>query len=166
MLFVHGIGNQTRGSTLTSFGTPLVEWLQARAEQSGANATLGNTTLTSAGGEPASSEFTIRSTNDERRWLFAESWWAQSFPVAEFGDVAKWSLLIVPWTIGTHFAKRAGARKRFGSRISAGATLIGALLLSPLLLVILTILLVLGGIPLPQLRSALAKITGKIAMSS
>jgi hypothetical protein len=168
VLFVHGIGNQTLGSTLTAFGSPLVEWVRARARHAGAKAELGTTVLTVAGDEPASSELTISSGNGQRRWLLAESWWAQSFPTAQFRDVAKWSLLIVPWTIGTHFARRlsrAGARKRFGSRLGAGAALVGALLLSPLLLAILATLLLLGTIPWPQLQSALTKIQLAIASS-
>jgi fumarate reductase subunit D len=168
VLLVHGIGNQTLGSTLTAFGTPLVEWLRARAKRTGAKAELGTTVLTATSDEPASSELTISSGNGQRRWLLAESWWAQSFPTAQFRDVAKWSLLIVPWTIGTHFAKRlsrAKARKRFGSRLSAGAALVGALLLSPVLLLILAMLLLLGMIPWPQLQNALAKIQLAIASS-
>ena len=168
VLLVHGIGNQTLGSTLTGFGTPLVEWLRARARRAGAKAELGPTVLTARSEEPASSELTLSSGAHRRRWLLAESWWAQSFPTAQFRDVAKWSLLIVPWTIGTHFAKRlsrAGTRKGFGGRLGAGAALVGALLLSPLLLAILATLLLLGTIPWPQLQSALAKIQLAIASS-
>lgn len=168
VLFVHGIGNQTLGSTLTDFGTPLVESLRARARRAGAKAELGATVLTATGDEPASSELTLSSGNGRRRWLLAESWWAQSFSTAQFRDVARWSLLIVPWTIGTHFARRlsrAGTRKRFGGRLGAGAALVGALLLSPVLLAILATLLLLGTIPWPQLQSALAKIQLAIASS-
>ena len=168
VLLVHGIGNQTLGSTLTDFGTPLVEWLRARAERAGAKAELGTTVLTLASDQPAHSELTISSGGRQRRWLLAESWWAQSFASAQFRDVAGWSLLIVPWTIGTHFARRlsrAAAWKRFGRRVSAGAALIGALLLSPALLLTLALLLVLGTIPWPPLRSALARIQLAIASS-
>jgi hypothetical protein len=168
VLFVHGIGNQALGSTLTGFGTPVVESLRARAKRAGAKAELGATVLTATSDEPASSELTISSGHDQRRWLLAESWWAQSFPTAQFRDVAKWSLLIVPWTIGTHFAKRlsrAGGRTQFGGRLAAGAALVGALLLSPVLLAILATLLLLGTIPWPPLQSALAKIQLAIASS-
>ena len=168
VLFVHGIGNQTLGSTLTDFGTPLVESLRARARRAGARAELGATVLTATGDEPASSELTLSSGIGRRRWLLAESWWAQSFPTAQFRDVARWSLLIVPWTLGTHFAKRlarAGARRRFGGRLGAGAALVGALLLSPVLLAILATLLVLGMVPWPQLQNAVARIQLAIASS-
>ena len=89
VLFVHGIGNQTLGSTLTDFGTPLVESLRARARRAGAKAELGATVLTATSDEPASSELTLSSGNDRRRWLLAESWWARSFPTAQFRDVAR-----------------------------------------------------------------------------
>ena len=32
VLFVHGIGTQTRGQTLTAFGGPFCRWLQDRCE--------------------------------------------------------------------------------------------------------------------------------------
>lgn len=176
VLFVHGIGNQTAGSTLTAFGTPIVEWLHARAARAGdtgAHVRVGATTLVGAGAEPATSELVLVSAHGERRWLLAEAWWAESFPMAEFRAVAEWSLVIVPWTIGTHFARRwTRARTEIGSGVAAAtariwaiAALVGALMLSPALLLILSLLLAIGRIPWPQLRSAVAAIQRAIGSS-
>ena len=167
VLFVHGIGNQTQGSTLAEFGTPLVEWTRSRAKDAGIRTEVAHTVLTGPNDEPAFSELTFFSKSP-RRWLLAESWWAQSFPLAQFRDVATWSLLIVPWTLGTHFGKRmrrVWKSGRPGRRIAAVSALVGALLVSPLVLLVLAVLLALGTIPWPQLRAVVAKIQLSIASS-
>jgi hypothetical protein len=167
VLFVHGIGNQTRGATLTDFGTPLVDWIRSIADQQGVGASIGRTVLSDASDEPASSEIFFVSPKGARGWLLAESWWAQSFPVAQFRDVARWSLLIVPWTIGTHFAKRIArgrGRRRFASGVKGVAALVGGLLLSPLVLLVVAVLLALGKIPWPPLQNTVANL--QLAMAS
>lgn len=168
VLFVHGIGDQTRGATLTDFGTPLVDWIRSIADQQGVDARIGRTVLSDASDDPASSEIFFASNNGARAWLLAESWWAQSFPVARFRDVARWSLLIVPWTIGTHFAKRIArghGRRRFASGVRGIAALVGGLLLSPLVLLVVAVLLALGKIPWPPLQNTVANLQLAVAAS-
>src|SRR6187399_294158 len=158
VLLVHGIGNQPRGATLTDFGTPLIDWISSRAKVSGATATVRSASLVRDDEEPALAELEIHTNTRSTRWLLAESWWAQSFPGARFSDVARWGLVIVPWAIGSHFAKRLSRveRGKHGgfrwilSFASALATLVGGLLLSPFLLLMFAITLVLGKIPIPQ----------------
>jgi hypothetical protein len=173
VLFVHGIGNQPRGSTLTDFGTPLIERLRSQAKASGATASVRAASLVRDDDEPARAELDIGTNTRSTRWLLAESWWAASFPGARFSDVARWGLVIVPWAIGSHFAKRLSqveGRKHGGVRwvlsfASALMTLVGGLLLSPFLLLMLSIMLLLGKIPIPQLQSALSQLQSPIASS-
>jgi len=173
VLFVHGIGSQPRGSTLTEFGTPLIDWVSRRARASGATATVRTASLVRDDEEPPRAELEIHTETRSTRWLLAESWWAQSFPGARFSDVARWGFVIVPWAIGSHFAKRLSrveGRKHGGFRwilsfASALATLLGGLLLSPFLLLVLAITLLLGKIPIPQLQSALSQLQSPIASS-
>src|SRR5215471_11457728 len=151
VLFVHGIGNQPRGSTLTDFGTPLIERVARRAKASGVTAIVRTASLVRDDEEPARAELEIHAKTRSARWLLAESWWAQSFAGARFSDVARWGLVIVPWAIGSHFAKRLSrveGRKHGGvtwilSVASALVTLVGGLLLSPFLLLMLAIMLLL-----------------------
>jgi hypothetical protein len=164
VLFVHGIGNQTEGSTLSEFGTPLIEWLDSRSGQAGQKLVMGATVLAPPDGTPAHSKFGIVGGARPCSVIFAESWWAKSFPIARFHDVAIWSLLITPWTIGTHFASRMRTRKKravdFVYRL---LLLVAALLMSPLLLLAFGALLVLSWIPLGALRDAVASVQFAIA---
>ena len=173
VLFVHGIGNQPRSSTLTDFGTPLIERIRSQAKASGATASVRAASLVRDDDEPARAELDICTKARSTQWLLAESWWAASFPGARFADVVRWGLVIVPWAIGSHFAKRLSrveGRKHGGVRwvisfASALITLVGGLLLSPFLLLMLSITLLLGKIPIPQLQSALSQLQSPIASS-
>ena len=167
VLFVHGIGTQTRGSTLTAFGTPIVEWLDCAARRVDGHLHAGPAVISDADHEPARCALTFARGADERHWLLAECWWADSFPVAQFRDVAAWSLLIVPWTIGTHFVKRLRrkGRRTFLSRANALGAFVAGLICSPFLLLAIGVLLILGRIPWAPLRETVAVIQLSIAGS-
>lgn len=124
---------------------------------------------------------------ETERWCLAESWWAETFGVPGFGNLMRWGLRTIPWTIGSHFGsqlRRALARRVTASAASAiepgwrrvarqlawaGSvsaallSLVGGVLLSPLLLAAFGLLLLLALLPIPQLREALLKIQLSIA---
>ena len=109
VLFVHGIGEQQRGDTLTEAGDVLAEWLRRWLDATrggrldvlhvalhappepnhdpvrGAHAILR---IRQLGGDPA---------QPERTWLLAESWWADTFRAASFSEFAAWGLGVGPW---------------------------------------------------------------------
>jgi hypothetical protein len=137
VLFVHGIGNQPRASTLVESGTPLIEWLKILGERaeiedavevtaaslSGEGPEPAHLTLrlalparagtsdeasSGANASPTSAEAEPSSSSVERRWLLAEAWWAESFAMPRFGDLCRWGLGVLPWAIGSHFGLPLG----------------------------------------------------------
>ena len=176
ILFVHGIGDQPQGSTLVEFGTPLVEWLAERAAARRGTVLVGEAQLAPGDpGTPAYADVTIAADGESRRWLMAESWWAASFGVVRFSDLARWATAVVPWTFGSHFgvrlvrawrAPRNGNQNAWLGRLAAAAlSLLAGLVLSLVMLVALAGLLVLGLIPWERLRSAIARYQLRLAAS-
>jgi hypothetical protein len=110
-------------------------------------------------------------------WLLAESWWAETFSVPSFGDLAGWGLGIIPWTLGSHFGERvrlAWAAHRqaktaaerawsFVKLIRAFLALVASLLLSVVTMAWLLLLLVLAAIPITSLREALGAMQRRFA---
>ena len=103
VLFVHGIGEQREGRTLTSFTTALYTWLfHWNSRQDGERLRvpqLRDVVLSpSASGcsdEPAHGSMRTElrladGTPYDRRWLLAESWWAEVFSPPRFADLARW----------------------------------------------------------------------------
>src|SRR5438552_13725124 len=96
VLFVHGIGDQPRASTLVDFGTPLIEWLADCAQQLGGSVAVSRACLTPGDDEAASAELRIDNAGAARRWLLTEAWWAECFAMRPFPEVARWMLAVVP----------------------------------------------------------------------
>jgi hypothetical protein len=119
------------------------------------------------------------------RWLLAESWWADTFSPPTFSELAHWSLGIVPWIIGSHFAAQINRRlgekpdttaaladrvrriwelNRWLWRVAAAFGGFGLGLASGILaLPALALMLALGTIPIPRLRSALLRVQLRLA---
>jgi hypothetical protein len=177
VLFVHGIGDQPRGSTLVDFGTPIADWLMERASALDCHVEIAKAHITSPEGLPPHSKVTIEGPELSRRWLFAESWWASSFRTPRFRDLAGWGLKVAPWTLGTHFASRlvrawqkpaSGILQKSGKAISiakAFVSVIGGLLLSTAVVALFAALLVVRLIPWKRLRDAAAAVQVRIASS-
>ncbi|MDP9176775.1 MAG: hypothetical protein M3O61_03760 [Gemmatimonadota bacterium] len=175
VLFVHGIGDQPRASTLVDFGTPLSEWLSERAKQVDGSMVVSSACLTPGDNEPASAELSFEGNGSRRRWLVAEAWWAESFAMRPFPEVARWTLSVVPWTFGSHFgcrlqrvlrARRHGWRGRliWLARVSwALIALLFGVGLSLVVLVLLSGLLLLGLIPWERLRTAIRRMQVRMA---
>jgi hypothetical protein len=105
-------------------------------------------------------------------WLLAESWWAETFYPPSFDDVAYWCFRIVPWIVGSHFGaqvqRRLSERPKHRSvhdiwalsgwtwRLAAAiGGLAFGLLSTVVTMPLLTIILIVGAIPVPKIRSML-----------
>lgn len=91
LLFVHGMGEQERGDTITQMGDALTEWLRRWIRPPG-NFTIREATLregheTSVGTTGPSSHVSVVLTDADgssQEWLLAESFWAGAFRPATF----------------------------------------------------------------------------------
>lgn len=133
LLFVHGIGQQRRGQTLLQAAEGVHDWLTAWLEprtppKIGEPAprkrveVIESFLLESPPDDPAAPAFTRSSValdpdSDTRStWLFAESWWAESFEPPSFSSFARWGVTVLPWNVLVNFVdllrlNLAGARK-------------------------------------------------------
>lgn len=130
ILFVHGMGEQARGDTVTEMGDSLSEWLRRWARPRGdvdvsiRKAILRSSRDTEPGpgelpGPVAHGYLTITRTRAEtgepveppetQEWLLAESWWADVFRPATFGELATWVISVGPSVIAS---QRAGVVQR------------------------------------------------------
>jgi hypothetical protein len=106
VLFVHGIGEQSRGQTLLDcvepLGRAINQWLGTGSVQGDADVRLDRTTLSGERTEaavPAHTFMRVHSGGRDSTWLLAESWWARAFVPARSSEVAEWAVLIAPWLI-------------------------------------------------------------------
>lgn len=106
MLFVHGMGEQGRGDTVTEMGDALTEWLRRWIDARGAGFRIRAATLREDGGastEP-SARVAVVLTDEEgvaQEWLLAESWWAGAFRPATFRELVVWAVSVGPWLIAS-----------------------------------------------------------------
>lgn len=193
VLFVHGIGQSKQGETLLNFGEPLraaIEQLLEPADRARAvTAKVSAAWLSDPGdGIPARAELSIEGactsgpdTNTPSRWLLAEAWWAQTFPTPTYGDIASWSFGALPATLVSHFDRRfrrAGfdlirvlrgdaapvrALSALVRMVVEGLVLTLALAATPILLLMVAALLVLGLPPLKITRDLAGSLQRTIA---
>src|SRR5438445_7008972 len=112
LLFVHGIGQQKRGQTLAQCEESICKWLSLWL---GSKVVLdrGYAYRTDAPSSdpkaPAFAHLYLRSAGSNEclsHWLFAESWWAESFEAPQYHDVARWGISILPWSVLAAFNDR------------------------------------------------------------
>lgn len=169
VLFVHGMGEQERGDTITEMGDALTEWLRQRLEHvpgadfkiRGALLRVGETvpsgqTDDTLGGQAhvAVTIFTKsrRGPPREQDWLLAESWWAGAFRQASFFELVTWAIAVGPWLIASQRAG-IGRRVRPNFVVAQILTLVAALVaavITPLALALLLLSLV----PVPVFSAA------------
>ena len=161
VLFVHGIGNQRPGETLVRWGDALVGVL-AQATGNKAVATVDNARIGDLdAGDVTQARVTIRSEGaTPEPWLITESWSGRcGFPAPSYSELVSWGLRALPWSIAFYFALRywQTSRQSTWTKISSAPLavlqLAVALLIAPVLLLFLAIGLILGALPIPQLRS-------------
>jgi hypothetical protein len=167
ILLIHGIGQQKRGETLLEFGEPICRWLDA---VSAGGVKIGETFIAADLNDPSAPAHS-RARIGETTLLMAESCWAESFPTPTFGEVAKWALLALPWTLATQFASRfepamgdEGAVLRNYPRFALDTvTYVLAYLLGACVQLCVAVLLLLALLPIPKLRDLLLRLQMEIA---
>jgi hypothetical protein len=186
ILFVHGIGTQRKGETLTNFGGGLYQWLVSAKDRGErrhfTDVTLGDARLVAPEdpGAPAHASLTLHPVAQTPvRWLLAESWWAEAFAAPSFTDLASWGVNIVPWTLGSHFGAHVRAiwvRRDENTRTLDWATwvmrltrglvgLAASLVLSVAALAALVLMLIVALVPISSLRKWLGTVQQVLAAS-
>lgn len=188
ILFVHGIGTQRKGETLTNFGGGLYKWLDS-AKDRGECRQFERVTLNDARlvapedpGAPAHANLTLHPVGVAQtpvQWLLAESWWAEAFAAPSFTDLASWGVNIVPWTLGSHFGAHVRAiwvTRHDNSSALAWATwlmrltrglvsLAASLFLSVAALAALVLMLIIALVPISAVRKWLGTVQQVLAAS-
>ena len=121
------------------------------------------------------------------RWLLAEAWWAQTFGLPQFQELAVWGFLMLPWAVMTHFASRL--QRAWNSDASQGDSptgwwakrlegvarllkvawqtlaLLMAVVLFPVLAIGVLIVVVLGAVPIPWVRQVAVAVQRLVSTS-
>ncbi|MGW7515543.1 hypothetical protein ACWGJ2_08105 [Streptomyces sp. NPDC054796] len=116
VLFVHGIGDQGQGDTLTSFSGPLLDCARRLVEGPGGEGLeMSEERSTGSAGEDTL-RVTLRRDTDggagpgtgpdvegtTATWLVSEAWWAKVFAAPSYGQLVRWLLLAGPQTLYRH----------------------------------------------------------------
>jgi hypothetical protein len=122
VLYVHGMGEQEQGDSVTDMGDELTEWLRKWLPPDSfkireARLRTGGQVFAGAPDHPIGGEAHVSVTiTDETKqppavqeWLLAESWWAKSFRQATFTELVAWAFSAGPWLIAS---QRAGLENR------------------------------------------------------
>jgi hypothetical protein len=112
VLFVHGVGEQSRGDTLTEMGDALILWVKRWIERPAPGQVVGpqgqirilSASLRDPGDDLVSFSNVALEVGvpegDECRtshWLMGESWWADVFRPPSFGEFAAWGVSVGQW---------------------------------------------------------------------
>jgi hypothetical protein len=165
VLFVHGIGTQPPRDTLVRWGDVLLKVIgRATGQQPGRTIPIiGRAEAGDRyGDKPAevAVKFRCNDRDQSEKWLLAEGRWADSFPAPSYAELVSWSFRAVPWAIALHVAQsywQTNPEASKGAWLWADAKaigkLLGAMALTPVFVILLASTLVLGLLPIPQLRS-------------
>ena len=171
VLFVHGIGTQAQGRTLADWGHTVTDWinrwtLHASPKEGPPAITVGDANLSPADStQPAHAVVDITTAGlsgpVNGQWILAESWWAATVLPPSYRELVRWSLVVVPWAIASHFILRF--RRREAHQVTGlwklmplAGNFVGmlvAMVAMPFLLVSLGLVLLIGSIPIPQVRA-------------
>ena len=190
ILFVHGIGEQKKSETLIAFGEPIIHWLNSWIRGADSNSEtdpviIVDSILNSGADkdEPSYSRLRIESANNVDDWLIAESWWAESFTAPTYRDLLNWAMIVLPFTVATHFYRRVrlavknedeGARRlsRKEKIFQCFLEVIMAIFfvaILPIIGMMVVLVLALGVLPIPKLRAwmlaAQSKLLGTVGDS-
>lgn len=189
LLFVHGMGEQERGDTITQMGDALAEWLRKQLANRGDETAATETDFrireaSLRGGESsglAHASVEVSGTSDgvktTQSWLLAESWWADAFRPATFSELVAWAIAVGPWLIAS---QEAGLRQRlsladaFGKqpfwrrvadRVVAGILVIIAALVAAIITPLALGLLVLSLVPVPVVSDFIRRLVQNLSGS-
>jgi hypothetical protein len=167
LLFVHGIGEQSRGDTVISFGEPVVGWLDAWLRGHGrGSARFSAAELRSSArlGATAVIERKIEAGSVTAEWRLAESWWAGDFKKPPFTMLAGWLLSTGFWTVLSHAARSAFTRKGgWWLRVFDVVKIAAAIPAGWLLQIGVVLLALLAWVPIPKMRRALSALLLRIS---
>jgi hypothetical protein len=90
IVFVHGIGEQSPGSTLERFGPPVAAYARAH---SGPQSALVR--------RPEGWGLTLDDGAAKRRWLLLEVHWADVVGAPTYRQLLRWLVLVAPWVLHT-----------------------------------------------------------------
>lgn len=162
VLLVHGMGTQPARDTLVRWGDALLK-LIGRATQPPVRPLVTWADPGDRHGEkPAEVVVEFSGNGSTEKWLLNEAWWADSFPPPTYSELVSWSIRALPWSITLHIAQRYWHIKsrQDASRLAnvvglaiAVIQLLIALALSPVFVALLAVTLLLGVLPIPQLRT-------------
>jgi hypothetical protein len=161
VLLVHGIGAQRLGETLVRWGDILLKTID-HATHHRVEVIAGPACPEGKGhrADRVESVVRLRAGDREERWLLAEGWWADAFLAPSYRELVSWSVRALPWSIALYIAQRYwqaverdGVFTRGCRAAIAAAQLLAALALAPLFILFLMLVLILGLLPIPQLRS-------------
>src|SRR5436190_5952747 len=156
VLMVHGIGTQSSGDILIGWGDEILNGIR-HATHNRVRPTVDRGSISSSD-DDARAQMEVR-LGDGERWLFAEGWWAQSFRAPTYRQLVSWGFRALPWALAIRVAQRhwqaekGTAAERFLESFRAIGLLFVALCLSPIFILMLTLTLLLGLLPIPQVRS-------------
>ena len=161
ILFVHGIGTQPAGDTITRWGDVLVKTITA-ASNGTVIATVERAGKDLEGGDGERTEARVRLEHSGKadHWLLSEGWWAESFLAPTYFELVSWSLRALPWALTSHIAQRywmakSGHTPKWFAATLALVKLFVGLLFAPVLVLALVVVAVVGLLPIPAIRSAL-----------
>jgi hypothetical protein len=133
VLYVHGMGEQEQGDSVTDMGDELTEWLRkwiapvpkADFKIREARLRTGGQVFAGAPDHPIGGEAHVSVTITDgtkqppavQEWLLAESWWAKTFRQATFTELVAWAFSAGPWLIAS---QRAGLENRFRTAAATG----------------------------------------------
>jgi len=157
ILLVHGIGTQPPRETLVRWGDALLNII-GRATKDQVTLTVGRAVADNEKSAEVGVELLYGGRTE--RWLLAEGWWADCFPAPSYSELVSWSVRALPWSIALHVAQRywqgipnASGTRKYWAGAKATLELLGAMTLTPVFVAILVLVLILGLLPIPQLRS-------------
>jgi hypothetical protein len=154
VLLVHGIGTQSSGDLLIGWGDEILNGIRL-ATGDKVRPTVERGSIPAD--DDARAEMEVR-LGDSERWLFAEGWWAQSFRAPTYRELVSWGFRALPWALAIRVAQRHWQAKKQTElekvleNCRALGVLLIALTLSPIFILVLAFTLLLGLLPIPQLR--------------
>ncbi len=179
VLFVHGMGEQEQGDSVTEMGDALTEWLRkwlgnvpdARFKIREAKLRSGSQPVTGTPDHPIGGQAHVSVTiSDESKnplpdqeWLLTESWWAKGFRQASFGELVAWAISAGPWLIAsqrmgleTRFMAAAAAAPRSAfrrvlDRLAGAILTVFAAVIASVITPVFLALLVISTVPIPGL---------------
>jgi hypothetical protein len=154
---------QRPGETLIGWGDTLLKTIE-RASQREIKTIVKNAAPQDGSSGKGIVEATVllRAANHSECWLLVEGGWSDAFPAPTYRELVIWSITALPWSVVIHFAENywqttgdVSRTKRVIAITKASCQLLTILALAPISIGLLALALLLGLLPIPQLRTAI-----------